>query len=403
MARKWSGKWSGGRTYETKDGRTVFVLRKLVDGTRYEIALDAATEREASAELALFMRSPAAYRPRGDAAARVPDAPVTIDSQRVARFLVWLRGEQGRTPRYVKNVGFYLAAWAGDLAGRDLRTVKLQDVLRVLGSYPRSSTNPETGKVLVQAAARRNRVTALKSFTAWLREVDASLQVGEDCTLALKVPPPRPEKARRAAAGESKGYQLEDVERLYSAITGWESRKFGWKAGQLVDVQPVRDVLRLHCTTGMHATEIERLARREGTLRRLQGQGEIAATITFVHKSGRVHVQSVDAATAAAVERLQARGSAPVDSFVRKVVARAAAAAKLPGRIKLGALRHSFVTWSRTRGRLVTPTSAGVALEAVAAAIGHQSTRTTSMHYDETRVPPMVVVPIKLGHRDDPT
>ena len=38
---------------------------------------------------------------------------------------------------------------------------------------------------------------------------------------------------------------------------------------------------------------------------------EIAATVTFIHKSGNVHRQSIDRQTLAVVQRLQARGAAP--------------------------------------------------------------------------------------------
>ena len=50
------------------------------------------------------------------------------------------------------------------------------------------------------------------------------LTTDEDATPALKVAPARPEKAMR-----DKGYSIRDVERLYAAIQGWESRKYGWK------------------------------------------------------------------------------------------------------------------------------------------------------------------------------
>ena len=127
------------------------------------------------------------------------------------------------------------------------------------------------------------------------------------------MPPARPEKALR-----DKGYSMRDVERIYAAISGWESARYGWKGtGRVTEVQCVRDVLMLHAKCGMHGTEIDRLARGEGKVKVLQGQGAIAGTITFIHKSGRVHVQSVDAQALAAAMRLQARGSAPADWWIR--------------------------------------------------------------------------------------
>jgi hypothetical protein len=45
--------------------------------------------------------------------------------------------------------------------------------------------------------ARKHRIIALKSFFSFLREVEAVLTPAQDATLGLKVPPARPEKARR--------------------------------------------------------------------------------------------------------------------------------------------------------------------------------------------------------------
>jgi hypothetical protein len=164
----WTGKWKGGRTYRTQEGRTVYVLRKMVQGKHYEITLEARNEMEAEAELALFLRDPGAYQTRSEAARTQNDAAVYLDAETVGRFLEYLQG-QGRTARYVRDVGTYLAAWAEALAGRNLRRLTLQEVLRELARHK---------------TARKNRITALKSFTAWLREGEAVLPVAEDCTLA---------------------------------------------------------------------------------------------------------------------------------------------------------------------------------------------------------------------------
>ena len=60
-SRVWTGRWKGGRTFNGKDGRPVFVLRKMVQRRAYTVYLDARSETEAEAELA---------RPGG-----LPDAP----------------------------------------------------------------------------------------------------------------------------------------------------------------------------------------------------------------------------------------------------------------------------------------------------------------------------------------
>mgnify|MGYP006138046551 CR=1 FL=1 len=74
---------------------------------------------------------------------------------------------------------------------------------------------------------------------------------------------------------------MRDVERIYAAINGRESARYGWKGtGRVTEVQCVRDVLMLHTKCGMHGTGIDRLARGEGKVKLLQGQGAIAGTIT---------------------------------------------------------------------------------------------------------------------------
>ena len=175
-----------------------------------------------------------------------------VTAETVGHFLESMRSA-GTTARYVGNVGFYLATWAEALAGWDLRTVSLQELLRELARHP-------TG--------RKNRITALKSFASWLREQGA-LSLAEDPTVSLKVPVTRPEKAMR-----EKGYSIETTERLYRAISGWEYTNFSQETTRrTTEEQCVRDVLCIHAKTGMHGTEIERLARRRGQGGRAGGAG----------------------------------------------------------------------------------------------------------------------------------
>jgi len=41
-------------------------------------------------------------------------------------------------------------------------------------------------------------------------------------------------------------------------------------------------------------------------------------------------------------------------------------------------------------------------LDVVASVLGHQSSRTTSKFYDGTEVPPLIAIPLKLYHTQDP-
>lgn len=365
----WTGKWAGGRTYQTSDGRTVWVLRKMVDRRPYSITLDVNSEKEAEAELALFRRDPEAYRTRTqvrqEERAEAASKAMYLDAETAGRFLEYLLTEK-RTPKYVKDTRLYLAQWADALGGRDLREVEPQQVKRLLGSW---------------STARQKRIAAFKAFCSFLEE-EGLLDPNQDPSRALKVPPSRPEKAVR-----EKGYTMEQVEQLYRAI----------------HVQAVRDVLCLHAKTGMHGTEIERLARGEGKITVLDRAryGEIAATIRFTHKTGRQHTLSIDTQAFAAAQRLQVRGRAPADRWSRHVLDRACEKLGL-GPFRFGELRHSFVAWALEHGEHVSYSGKGVPLAAVASVLGHHSTTTTQMFYNVSKVPFMVRVPLRLEHPEDP-
>ncbi|NNB91954.1 site-specific integrase [Corallococcus exiguus] len=367
MGAKWVGKWQGGRVREVA-GRMVWVIERQWAGRRFGVALDARSEREALAELALWERNPDGYRTRRQAAA--DDAPVRIDEEVLAGLMAHLT-EKGRSRDYRRDVRNYLAAWADALGGRDLRKVQLRELRRHLTEW-------ET--------ARKSRIIALKTLTAWFREEDR-LKPAEDPTLELRVPPSVAEKGRR-----TKGYPMKLVERFYAAIKS----------------QAVRDVLCLRAKTGMHDSEIGRIASGAGELLEVKDPCGVWGTVSFRHKNGRVHVVSLDAQGFAAAQRLQARKSSPRRNTVRESIGYAAARLRkavqddevMP--INPGELRHCFATWSAECGQVVKPTSGGVPVEMVAAVMGHLSTRTTKLFYEGVQVPPMIVFPLRLEHPDDP-
>ena len=70
-----------------------------------------------------------------------------------------------------------------------------------------------------------------------------------------------------------------------------------------VNSQGVRDVLVLRCLTGMHHSEVERIARGECELREVNGgKSGIVAVVRFLHKSQYEHVQSLSAQAYAAAK-----------------------------------------------------------------------------------------------------
>ena len=378
---QWIRDWSGGRVRLAR-GREVFVIERSFVGRRFTVTLDVRTERDALAELALFERDPANYRTRRQVAAAEGTGTVCVDAATAAGFLAHL-AQHGRTERYLVDVRHSLAQWADALAGRDLRQVSARELRGII------SRRWEAG--------RKQRIAHLKSFCSWLRERDegATLTVQNDPSLGLKVPPSRPEKARRA-----KGYSIELVERLYAAL---------WR-------QDVRDVLRLRACTGMHHTEIERIAAGGGEVRRVDDPSGIAGTVRFVHKSGNEHILSVDAAALAAIERMVAAGARPPSTrqsgpggcpradTVAQVFARAAKRLDPvnPPKPNPSELRHSFATWAEEVGSVVYPKGRGAPGELISAVMGHTEATTRKRFYSGVRVPPMIKVPIRLEHPDDP-
>ncbi|MGQ0508015.1 MAG: tyrosine-type recombinase/integrase [Myxococcaceae bacterium] len=406
MARQWTGMWAGGRTRPGRDGKTVWVLERMINAKRYSRTLEARNEKEAMAELALFERDPIGYATASEARAKALADAAYLNEATIEGFLAFLRGSQldedgrpkldkddneiadpghsPRTERYRKNTRSYLAQWADFYDGRDVREVKLPELKKALARW---------------GTAKKSRIIALKTFMSFLREERALLDRREDPTLDLIVPSPRAEKGRRAQKGQRKWYEMNHVARLYRAISWWESPT---RPVELETLQAVRDLMYLQAKFGMHASEVERLAQGHGRIRAVDEQGEISGTVTFLHKNGNSHTVSLDARGLAAAQRLRVRGAVPSDSYIRKVIRRAAKSIGVEP-IKLGTLRHSFVTWSRNHGRVVKPSEGGVPLTIIANVLGHQSTRTTTVFYDGTEIPEMIVLDVlKLEHPDDP-
>ncbi len=99
----------------------------MVNGHPYTKSLAVSNEQDALAELALFDRDPAAYQTKTAEKSRPPSQVITIEGPGVGRFLEFLRTEE-RTERYRRNVQHYLATWGTFYAGRDIRSVPLQEI-----------------------------------------------------------------------------------------------------------------------------------------------------------------------------------------------------------------------------------------------------------------------------------
>jgi integrase len=381
--------WPGGFVRLSRGCEVYVIERRVGSGARKKVTLDVRTEREALAELALFERDPLAYRTRkqqrqekaGSGGLRL-DAPTLEAFSSDARAKV-ARGELSES--HVRHtLQPYLLAWAAALNGRELRTVTLADLRRILDGW---------------TTAHHKRIVTLKAFTAWARE-KGELERKDDPTLDLAVPAatPRPVAAR--------AFTAEKIEAFYAALRDYSfAPGYGDDAPEdaprcTVDLQPIRDVFVLRAKCGMHGTEIERLARGEGAIRVLEDEGEIAGTLVFPHKKGGEHVVSIDAQALAAAQRLQARGKAPDRVATGRAVAYVVEQHPELAGFAFENLRHSFITLGAS-GRVVTARAGGVPLELLSQVAGHTSTSTTRRHYLGAHIPPMVVLPLRLANPDD--
>lgn len=371
-------------------GREVFVIeRRLGNGVRKKIALDVRTENEALTQLALFESAPAEFRTRKQRAAdTVGSASGTcLDDVVLKLFLAdadarVTKGELSR--QYVDTLDSYLTAWARVLGGRELRKVSLSELHTQLRQWKN----------------QHKRIVAIKAFTGWARE-QGKLDRKDDPTLDLKVP------QSNAKPIAERAYTADLIAAFYAALRnytfsgGHTDGQGAWKDLKTVDLQPLRDVFVLRAKTGMHGTEIGRLASGKGAIRVLKGEGEIAATLLFPHKRGGEHVVSIDAQTLAAALRLRQLGKAPSEMSTSRNVRRVAELDPRFAGFELENLRHSFVTLG-VGGRVVLPKGGGVPIEMLSQIAGHTSTTTTKRHYLGAHIPPMVALPLKLKNRDDP-
>lgn len=234
---------------------------------------------------------------------------------------------------------------------------------------------------------------SIKAFTRWLRTVQHELTRRDDPTADLVVPRRPPAKSVA-----KKGYEVQHVVETYSAISPW--RYVAGNGHAFSDVQPVRDVICICAKTGMHLSELGRLARGEGRIEECPPGKEIVAIVTGPHKNGFLHPWALDAQCYAALKRLMARGNTPVNTFIHTCLERAAGIRGIP-KINPGALRHSLATWARRNGKKVTAEGEGMSREDVAEMFGHD-VKTNEKYYFEGE-PKLANIPgLILEHPQDP-
>jgi integrase len=390
-APQYAGRWRGGKIRKYADGSRAFQIIARVEGHVRTITLNAATEREAEKQLALFRGDRSTYyalqaarRPRRETPEQEEQPPELPPIFCVENYDAWNSFQRDPPdpldPDYIAQSRRYLLQWVTAL-GKDLRECELADLNVALDGF---------------AGGRAHRVKALKSFTYWAR-MKGKLRPEEDPTRELKVPP-----AQRA--DHRRDHSQAEVEAVY----------------RLLPEQLHRDMVCVLALTGAHHKEMLRASR--GTRMRLvehPDQGQIKAVLWAYHKLKYSHPYTLNAQALAAFKRMlthegglkpQPQGGfvrtlagGPDRNTLRRAIQRAVEGTDVAP-IHAGALRHSFSTWANLKTtRLVQPREggSGISREIVARRMGHSWTMSTRV-YDGTEVPEMIVPAIKLSHPEDP-
>jgi integrase len=342
--------WIGG--YVTPAG--VYVIRRSIQGKRYEVSTRCTTRPGANAELERFEADPQRYVGGG-----ATDSLVLTEAL-CDEFTDWSGrpkkdGGKGNTARWVADQKAYLKWWRAQLGDRDIRKLDLgQHVIAPLAGTP----------------ARAHKIRVLKAFYSWLRTVVHRIQPAEDPTLD------------RLVAPQSEPAQVKAIDRAtYEAIRaalrgGYEPQRGGNGRFSVAYVEPKghslwRDAIDFLGGTGWHVTELERFV-RNGSVLQVEGRWVVETE----HKSGEPHRTEVSEHVKSCAERLRAHGSFTRSRF-DDALERACKDLGIPA-VTPGAFRSSVATYAVNQG---------ASMADVATFLGHKDPRTTRKWYAAHAVP----------------
>jgi hypothetical protein len=394
MARNWvqdaDGKprrWAGGRIAAVLGGER-YVLERTIQARRYTIPLKAASLQQALAQLAAWEDDPQAYlerlQARQDKVRGLISAAVGLTDDLIAELdAAMLNGtgpwKEPTSTKHRRNTVSYARWWQKALKGHDLRKVSKSQLKAALA-----------GK-----KAEKGRTISLKTVCMFLRDLGL-LDGSNDPGRHLQVAQAAPAKIKKA-----KGYSANVLQRVYAQVDALPRSGKGGPKPEPDQAQAVRDCMRLQVCYGLHLSEVQRIANgADAVVTVLEGQGEIAGTVRYRHKSGDPHTVSLDAKALAAVQRLQARGRAPTDGCMRLYLAKACESINVSAMVP-GQFRHSLVSIGQ-HGRMVAPMGGGLSLQDLTEITGHKSTATAKRFYDNQAVPRLLVLPLDLKHPHDP-
>jgi integrase len=340
--------WQYGRIYKAANGKVTYFIRERRGGRLFEVSTGASTWRAALKEYERFDQDPEGYAP-GSAG----DNALLLTDELANDYIAYCgapeeEGGKGNGSRWVLEKARCMDWWKGELAGRDLRRLRLEDLREKLESK---------GKRVLGYA---HRVEVVKDFYGWLRE-KRGFPHAQDPTIDLLVPQARPGSRRKKHKAFSRGQH----EALVAQVE-----------------PPYRWALLVLAGTGWHVTEVGRFA-KGGSVESMPGHVDdekaVAVLVCPLHKSGEEHRTAVGVETLSAAEALLKHGGFSESRLYKAV--RAGCKAASIDLIDPGQYRHAVATWA---------IEAGADPAAVSAFLGHRSPATTKRFYAMHAVPPRV-------------
>ena len=154
-----SERWTRGFVRVIGEGPTrerAYLIRRMIDGHRYEVSTKRSSEAGAILELLRFLKDPAVYAPTPtpDLLGDEGPAPVCLDAKLVEEYLAHCT-KVGTTHQWLNSKRSILAWWMEKLRGIDLRRADLKLHIRA----------PLEG-----ATSRQHRIATIKHLYTWLRD-----------------------------------------------------------------------------------------------------------------------------------------------------------------------------------------------------------------------------------------
>lgn len=350
--------WLGGYIREGKR-RPTYVIDRWVSGVHFHVSTRCSTERAALKQLERFEADPFAYSPL-----REEIVALTITKDLCEAYREHMLRRKRNTPEWVGNVMRFLADWAEDLEGKDLRRLSVQKDLR-----------PAIAK---RKTSERHRTEAIKAFCTWLRQERGLLTTASDATLDMPVP-----KSVAAKTHRRRAVPQEFVRAVLPELPA-----------------EARDVMILQVGTAWHVAEARRFAAIGEIVRPVQVPGAPLAVLVTPHKSGDLTRTPIhNREHLAAAERIRLRKRIPIketlclqmraacDSVRAKQAAAGVPEEERMPHFRLGDMRHTVLTWAYEMG---------ASAEQISQFANHRSVETTKKFYLDAAIPTVNVPVLRL-------